>query len=305
MRGFGWLAAWICAAQMALAANWTPLPAPTWSPTTWNGEKAWQSTSRRWTAVFSEERSRLVAIMEDGSTENLLYASPKQSISWGGHRCWLGPQSNWKGGWPPPADWEASAAAELKVSNNRLTVVHPHTDKAYPQLTRTYEWRGGVLHCGVTWQGESHYAVQILQIPRWSIVHLRGAVEKKAPLGYALLTIYQRPEVLTDTKLSAAVGRVEGEDITLWHGYTSEKVGVAPQEITADIGDYQLKMRPGKAAGIGERATDLGLLTQVYLGNWENPFVEIEQLSPYGSEKPAVFEIQVEPIHKKASTPRP
>ena len=268
--------------------------------TSWQGEKAWASTSSGWTAVVSGERSRLVAIADAVTGVNLLFATPaKDPVSWGGHRCWLGPQSGWKKNWPPPVDWEASAAGHVVASGTLLTVTHPQTDAAYPELSRTYQWRGGVLHCDLRWQGGRHHAIHILQLPPWSLVHVRRAATNELPFGYAWPQSIGPVETLTGGALSDEVSRVDGDEVTLWHANLGTKVAFAPQEITAVIGAYQLKMRRGKASGITATSPNLGLLTQVYLGDLENPFVEIEQLSPYAHGESAALEILIEPIRPK------
>lgn len=284
--------------QISMETQSMAAPNPDWQQTTWNGEKAWESTSSEWTAIVSEERSRLVSIARTEGGANLLYASPKTSSSWGGHRCWLGPQTKWKANWPPPADWEASAAADIKVFKTLLTVSHPHADADYPALTRSYQWRDGVLHCGVSWQGDYHHAIHILQVPQWSIIHVRRAVQTVVPLGYSFFDSIGN---LTNVDVPAGISRTDGDDVTLWHANTTAKIAFSPQEITADIGDYQLKMRHGKLIGVESVSPDLGLLTQIYLGDWQNPFVEIEQLSPFGSKQPAVCEILVEPTRKNVN----
>jgi hypothetical protein len=284
--------------MLALAVDLPASPAPDWKPTTWHGEKAWESTSSGWTAIVSEERARLVSITDAG--ENLLYAPPKGSVSWGGHRCWLGPQSGWKPDWPPAADWEASAAASVQAAGTLLTVTHPQTDAQYPALSRTYQWRGGVLHCKLSWQGGLHYSIHILQLPQWSVVHVRRAVAKGLPLGYAWPQSSGPTETITGVALPGGVSRVDGDEVTLWHANLTAKIAFAPQEITAEIGAYQLKLRRGAVSGVAAVSPNLGLLTQVYLGDWENPFVEIEQLSPFADGGSAAFEILIEPIRPKA-----
>lgn len=284
----------------ALAFDLPASIASDWKETTWQGEKAWESTSSGWTAVVSAERSRLVAITDAATGENLLFATPtKDAVSWGGHRCWLGPQSGWKANWPPPVDWEASAADQVVASGTLLTVTHPRTDGAFPVLLRTYQWREGVLHCDLRWQGGRHHAIHILQLPPWSLVHVRRAVTKDLPLGYAWPQTSKPFETLTDVVLPAGISRVDGDAVTLWHANLSAKVAFTPQEISAEIGKYQLKMRRGTVSGVTENSPDFGLLTQVYLGDWQNPFVEIEQLSPYADGAGAAMEILVEPIRPK------
>ena len=290
-----------CVASLALAMavssnHLAAAPASDWKPTKWHGEKAWESTSQGWTATVSEERCRLVAITRGGDGSNLLHESSKDSISWGGHRCWLGPQSEWKPDWPPPVDWETSFAARIEAAGSLLSVSHPHTDGQYPALSRTYQWREGILHCRLNWQGGRHYSIHILQLPRWAIVHVRTAPAEGIPLGYYLQPIYGRPTTRNDVPLSGGVSSVDGDAVTLWHSNVSEKVAFAPQEITAEIGDCRLKMRRGEQTGFSNSSPFLGLLTHVYLGDWENPFIEIEQVSPYADGGAASSEILLEPF---------
>jgi hypothetical protein len=280
-------------------------PAENWRPTTWDGEAAWEAASAGWMAIVSEGRARLVSIAPVGSGDNLLFASSKASISWGGHRCWLGPQAEWKGIWPPPHDWEASAAAAVKAHGPILTVTLPHTDTTYPALTRSYEWRAGVLHCRFSWKGERHHAIQILQLPQWAILRIQRIVRPDLPLGYALLPISGRTTMTTQQPMAPGVGRIEGNEVTLWHANVTEKIAFARQELRAELGTYQLKMRPGNDDGMAASAPNLGLLTQVYLGDWQNPFVELEQLSPFGGNGAATSEILIEPVKPSRNTGQP
>jgi len=286
VRGLACLVWMICALHLQAS------PA-SWRQTIWNGEKAWESTSAGWTAIVSEERARLVSLAESGNGGNILFVSTKNAISWGGHRCWLGPQASWKTGWPPPSDWEASPASQVRSRGAVLTVTYQHADPKYPQITRSYEWRDGVLHCSMNWQGESYYAIQILQVPRWSLIHLYRVVTRDCPLGYALPPLYQRPSLLNDRPIAQGASRLDGNELTLWYAYISEKIAVAPQEVIADIGNYRLTVRRGTTSGTTTIVPDAGLLTQLYLGDWQNPFIELEQLSPFGSEHAAKSEILV------------
>jgi hypothetical protein len=297
---FGNLVVLLSILMPVLAVDLPVSDASDWKQTAWQGEKAWKSTSSGWTAVVSEERSRLVAITDNVTGENLLFAPPtKDSASWGGHRCWLGPQSVWRTAWPPPVDWEASAADHVEASGTLLTITLPHADAAFPILVRTYQWREGVIHGNLSWQGGHHHAIQILQLPPWSIVHVRREIGKDLPLGYGLPQSSGPSDTLTDVPIPGGVSRLDGDQVALWHANITTKVAVAPQEITAEIGHYQLKMRRGALIGVTETAPDFGLLTQVYLGDWQNPFVEIEQLSPYAAGTGAAMEILVEPIRPK------
>lgn len=284
-------------ALLALALHLIPgLSAAEWTPVLWHGENAWQSTSQGWVATVSQERSRLVAITRAGAQRNLLYEAPRDGISWGGHRCWLGPQSDWHPVWPPPRDWESSAAARVKASGPLLTVAHPHTDPQYPALTRTYEWRDGVLHCRLSWQGGRFYGIHVVQLPRDAVVTVRRDATPALPLGYALVPIYRRPGTLTDVPIARAVSRIDGDTITLRHADHTEKAAFFPQTILARIGKYRLQMERGEQSGFSSSSPDMGLLTQVFLGDRLNPFIEIEQLSPCAKGRAVSTEVLLRPL---------
>lgn len=284
-------------ALLALALSLiSGLAAAEWTPVLWHGEKAWQSTSQGWVATVSQERSRLVAITRVGEGSNLLYESPREGISWGGHRTWLGPQSAWRPAWPPPRDWESSAAARVKASGDLLTLTHPHADPQYPALSRTYEWRGDVLHCRLSWQGGKFYGIHIVQLLRSAMVIVHRAVAPGLPLGYALVPIYRRPDTLTDVPLARKVSRIDGDTVTLRHANHAEKAAFFPQTILARIGKYRLQMGRGVQSGFSSSSPDMGLLTQVFLGDRLNPFIEIEQLSPYAKGRSASSEVLLRPM---------
>jgi len=158
-----------------------------------------------------------------------------------------------------------------------------------------------VLHCNLIWQGGYHHAIHIVQVPRGAIIHLHRSVTKDFPLGYGLPQVSGPVETLADVPMKKEVGRLEGDRMTLWHANSIEKIAVEPQELTADIGDCQLRIRRGAMKGMTAAAPDHGLLTQVYLADWEHPFVELEQLSNYADGESAECEILIEPVHLKSS----
>lgn len=267
-----------------------------WTCTEWRGEKAWSSVSDRgWTAVVSEERARLIALTPPGGGGSLLFAELKDEFSWGGHRFWLGPQTAWQAPWPPPSDWETSAAARVEADGAVLRVTHAHTNANYPRIARTYAWRDGVLHCMASWNDARFQGIHILQLPTHAVVRVKRTVTEALPLGYVLLPIYKRDGLLTDREVSPAVARIRGDDLALRYANVAEKIGVAPQEIVAEVGSYRLSLRRGRMDGMSETRPDLGMLTQVFLGSAESPFIEIEQLTPLGGEGEAVSEILLEP----------
>lgn len=267
-----------------------------WTPTQWRGEPAWESSSCGWTAVVSAERARLIALTPPGGGDSLLFAEFKTQFSWGGHRFWLGPQTAWEVVWPPPTDWETSPAARIETEGGVLRVVHPHTDPAYPALTRVYEWRGGVLHCMASWSDARFQGIHILQIPPDAVVRVKRRITPELPLGYVLPPIYKRDGLLTDREVSPEVARIDGDEITLRNtGVVAEKIAVQPQDIVAEIGGYRLTLKRGEMRGMSEVVPDLGMVTQVYMGIAHNHFTEIEQLTPLGGEGAVVSEVLLEP----------
>lgn len=269
-----------------------------WRRTEWQNEKAWASVSNGWTAVVSEDRARLVALTPPDGEGNLLFAELKNQFSWGGHRFWLGPQGSWKAVWPPPRDWETSAAEKIEVEGGLLRVVHPQTDRNYPQIVRSYEWRMGVLHCTASWRDGRYQGIHVIQIPTISVVHVERVVSKRLPKGYVLLPIYGRDGTLTGDDAPSAVATINGSHVQLRYGSTLEKIGFPPQDLVAEIGDYHLRLRRGKMVGMSTNCPDFGMLTQVFLGSNESAFIEIEQLTPLGGDETAVSEILLEPTKK-------
>lgn len=269
-----------------------------WTRTEWRGERAWTASSGGWTAIVSEERARLVSLTREGGAENLLYAEQKDVFSWGGHRFWLGPQTAWTAPWPPPADWERSAAPKIAVEGETLRVRHARTDENYPQIERGYTWRDGVLHCTVAWSDARFQGIHIVQVPKDAVVRVRrGATTAEAPQGYVLLPVYKRDGLRANEPLSPKVATLDGDEITLRYGGVREKIGVPPQPIVAEMGAYRLTLRRGEMRGMSESSSvpDLGMLTQAYFGAAEDPFIEIEQLTPLGGEGASVSEILLEP----------
>lgn len=178
----------------------------TWSRTEWRGERAWTASSRGWTAIVSEERARLVSLAPADGGASLLYAEQKDVFSWGGHRFWLGPQSAWTAPWPPPEDWERSAAAELTADGDTLRVKQARTDANYPAIERSYVWRDGVLSCTVSWRDPRFQGIHIVQVPKEAVVRVRRAPSEAAPLGYVLLPVYKRPRLARERAAFAQSG---------------------------------------------------------------------------------------------------
>lgn len=273
-----------------------------WSRISFQGEPAWVSISEGWAAVVSEERGRLIYFGEEKTGENLLYAPvPKDSTeSWGGHRCWLGPQDRWEPVWPPIADWEASPSSEVEINAEQLILHAPHTVNSYPAISRRYYWRGQTLCCRGEWRKagtEPFQGVHILQLPKEAVVKAR--IERSPDLthGFALLTPGKTPSFLAEFDRDLPGVHAKGDTIILTADGWEEKIGVVPQTLVCKINNYELVLARGEQFGHVTGEWDRGLSTQIYLGAdaYFCPFVEVEQLSSLldPGEGTAGFEILI------------
>jgi hypothetical protein len=255
-----------------------------WSETTWNGERAQVAVSGEWRAVVSLERGRLVHFGPAASGENLLFAPATRDDpnGWGGHRVWLGPQSEWPSVWPPANAWERSGAESVLMKGEQLELIMPATGDGWPRLTRTYAWSDDGLVCGVRQNGGTHEAqiIQILQVPSVAIVRATAHVDAATPEGFVVLQIGAQDPVRRAFPWPAAMAR-EGEGLLVMRATGKvEKFGFAPQPLRAMLPGSELTLARGDETGRIVEQLDAGYNTQVYLGREGVPFLEIEQLSP-------------------------
>jgi hypothetical protein len=261
------------AADAQPTANWTAL--------TWRGEQAFVLTTAQWRAIVSIERGRLVHFGPAAEETNLLFASATRDdpFSWGGHRVWFGPQSLW--GWPPPVQWERSAAERATASGASLELFVPDAGDGWPRMTRIYELAEGKLACRVRAEGGTRSAqvMQILQTatttevdvqPRPSAAWPRGYVRVGGSLGPALQPEFLQPQVVT----------VLADGLRLRYTGIVDKLAFPPQALRANIGAHLLRVDFGGSRGVEVATPDAGFYSQVYLGEATSPVVELEQLSP-------------------------
>lgn len=255
-----------------------------WQPTTWRGEEAYESRSGGWHAIVSVARARLVHFGATADDRNLLFetATRDHPQGWGGHRVWLGPQGTWPSGWwPPPPEWESTAAERATVREDVLELQIQSAGHGWPRWTRTYHWEGDSLVCGVDVHADGTVPAQvihILQVPTEAIVELRLVPDDLWPEGYAGLKVGDR----RDTKRLTNVpphARISGDRMTLRHTGAVEKLGFRPQPIHARIGNHPITVDRGQVEGRIAGNPDEGFFTQVYLGH-PDAFIELEQLSP-------------------------
>lgn len=232
----------------------------------------------------------------EGDT-NLLFAPAARngSSSWGGHRVWLGPQSTWSGGWPPPAAWESSGAESVAIREGMLRLSMADPGDGWPRLTRTYSWEGAKLRCGVELSGGKRPAqiIQIIQVPEKAVVEASPTAVPEAPQGYVLLPAGGVPRLTAEFTAPPHVARDE-RGLTLRHVRSVRKLGFRPQPLAAKSGALAFRVSRGVQTGAVVSEPDGGFLTQVYLGG-DEPFIELEQLSPLYANGPGVsFEIVIE-----------
>ncbi|MBK9990546.1 MAG: hypothetical protein IPP19_07400 [Verrucomicrobia bacterium] len=258
----------------------------TWEKTDWQGERAWASSQNNVRAVVTEARARLIYLgAEDGSL-NLLNAPspqvlPDKNNPWpnqGGHRFWLGPQHRWV--WPPPADWEYSAAQNASTEAGVLTLQHAHTNKDYPAIAREYAWEGNSLRCTARWKddGQAHFGLHVVAVntPFAISVHLEKA--KDVPNG---LVAARMVDPASPIRLPHPSITIEGDVATIRSEIKTTKLGFVPQPLTIDrqLG-WKLSVQPGPSTVATNEAPDQGYLSQVWVGDKTNDIAELEQLTP-------------------------
>ena len=253
-----------------------------WAGVSWQSERALASTAQGWKAVVSLQRGRLVFFGPTEGDTNLLFstATRTDAAGWGGHRVWLGPQSTWSKGWPPPAAWEHSGPESFAIDSGVLRLVMPDAGDGWPRLTRTYRWDGAKLVCGVEISGGTRSAqiIEIMQVPRTALVQALVPPDPAAPAGYVLLPAGSNRQLLANFPPPPQV-TLSGRAVLLRHIGAILKPGFRPQTLSALVGRYNVNVGRIEATGPVTTPTDEGFLTQVYLGGPE-PFIELEQLSP-------------------------
>ncbi|HVZ66496.1 MAG TPA: hypothetical protein VG936_18170 [Lacunisphaera sp.] len=281
-------------AGLALIAGARAAPPTSWTPITWNGERALASTSQGWRAVVSLERARLMAFGAADGEANLLLAPPTRANRnmLGGHRLWLGPQSTWPGGWPPPAAWEYNEPESWQADGGTLRLVMGDAGDGWPRLTRVYAWDGPRLVCRAEIAGGTRAVqiVHIFQVPAGNVVSARAHPEAVFPAGYVELPSTAGP-FAAEFSVPPHVAR-EGNSIQLHHTGKVMKFGFRPQDLAGREAGRTLQVRRGAMSGPPTGAPDEGFFTQVYLSGPDGSFIELEQLSPiFAAGAAASFEV--------------
>jgi hypothetical protein len=266
-----------------------------WKQTTWNGEQAFSAATKSWQAIVSIERARLIYFGSADGAHNLLYAPRTRNApaGWGGHRVWLGPQTNWAAGWPPPAAWEKSVPEKVSAEGSHLVLQMADAGAGWPHLARDYFWTGGRFHCRVHATGGNRAAqiIEILQVPPSAEVELSAPSIPLAPRGYVQLHLGRHPSPQPEFPTPPHATR-KGDQLVLRFCDVMDKFGFTAQPIRARIGSSVLRLDRGATTGRVVSTPDEGFVTQVYLGSGESPLIELEQLSPlFAAGGDATFEI--------------
>lgn len=275
----------LCGVFVVVAA--APAERSRWQPI---GEGLWSARVAGWELRVCAAQARLCALVPPGSERNVLAAD--------GHRVWLGPQTSWPEFWPPQADWESSAAVTVAVSPDglALTLVHPQTNSAYPQLMRTYTLFDDRLQLSVAWicDGTPHQSLQIVQLQPDAVAEAIAVPTDEVPHGFGRMPMGERPGVGLDEPMPDDVAAPFPPAEHRWRlrvAGRAEKLGFAPQALPAEFpGGVRLVYSPGRYTGVAVDAPEAGLLSQIYLGSTEAPLLELEQFSPLlRGERPGAF----------------
>jgi hypothetical protein len=257
-----------------------------WERIVWKGEPAWVSSRGAVSAVVSEARSRLIYLGAADGSLNLLNApvpapapaNRSDSPNWGGHRFWLGPQTRWV--WPPPVEWEHSAAAGSETRGAVLMLRQPRIDPEYPAITREYEWDGARLRCTARWldDGRPCFGLHVVAVNVPFAVTVRLVKGAEAPAGMVAAQMVDPPSPLT---LPHAAITVDGDRATVRAGVVVAKLGFVPQALVIERpGGWKLSMQPGPHEGVALVAPDHGYVSQVWVGDKNADLAELEQLTP-------------------------
>lgn len=285
--------AFLVSTSFALAAE---SGAAAWRETTWNGERVFVASSAGREAIVSADRARLVYFGLEHEARNFLFlpSSRRDPAGWGGHRVWLGPQTDWAKNWPPPAGWDAMPPEHIKVDGPRLEFAIADAGGGWPRITRIYFWRDGKLHCDARMSGGSRPAqiIHIVQVPATVAAEMDATPSSDVPrgfvqvhLGRGLVPVKQFPE---PSQVTDAAGKLQVK-----FSGKMDKFGFTPQPILARLeSGGTMRIERGAETGNAVSTPDEGFATQIYLGSTRGPVIELEQLSPlFPAGADASFEI--------------
>ena len=257
-----------------------------WQRTDWRGEPAWTSVSDQVRAIVSEARARLIYLGAVDGAVNLLNApwprmTPSAERPWpnlGGHRFWLGPQHRWT--WPPPAEWEYSAARATSTREGTLSLEHFHLNSDYPALTREYSWQGNRMRCAVRWtdDGRRFFGLHVVAVD--APIELTTRLQE-APCAPAGLVAARMIDPEPPLRLPHPALQLAGGTARVLSGAKRVKFGFVPQALAvARSAGWTVTVHPGPCSEADGDAPDFGYLSQVWVGEAGCELAELEQLTP-------------------------
>lgn len=270
-------------ALASLSACSRPAPDASWHLIQGPEGPVWRADSGPWRAEVEPARARL-SYLGPREGPNLLNRppGPPSPAEMGGHRVWLGPQTEWPAMWPPPSHWEFEPAARvLSQPQGLLEIATPPGNPQAPELLRTYQWKNNQLVCGVFWQEQSatgRQAIHILQIRADATVRARP--HPHASPAYVRLPLSSRPTTETTFPTPPHILSQQNGEFTLIRRDKEEKLGFPVQPLHAAFPGLEIILHPGRWIGIESGDPDHGFRSHVYLGPHDWPVLEIEQLSP-------------------------
>lgn len=289
-----------------VVASGAAVRAGAWSPSQWNQETCWRSTSGHWEAIVSSNRARLVYFGTDDERHNLLYPSGALDLAtapdWGGHRFWLGPQWKWNPIWPAPPDWERSPADRIETDGATLTMRAAHRATGFPAISRAYTWLNGELRVKAIWAGDSYQGIHIFQVPMTAEIEAKSESSLALLRGFGLLQAgSSQPPTTRFANSPAVLKEIRVGQFLIRYRKVEAKLGFNPGTLTIYEGKYGFRLERGDVAGRAGDRPDGGLLTQVYTGDSTNPYMEAEQLSALmaAADEPNSFEVILRPFIRR------
>ncbi len=256
-----------------------------WYSTLAQGRIVWRADSGNLRAEVDPARGRL-SFLGPREGPNFLNSpsDPADPLQLGGHRVWLGPQTEWHPFWPPPANWEMTAAQWVKPNRGGILELETSAKSGKEiAIRRSYRWqKEGLLECKVSWQERSprgHQSMQIFQLAKGAVFEASPKPAKSAPRGFVRLPIGPRPTTETDFALPPHATST-GKTLLLRRMPEEEKLGFPTQTLSARWPDGELRLHPGRIQGKARNRPDGPYDSQIYLGADAFPLLEFEHLSP-------------------------
>ena len=153
-----------------------------------------------------------------------------------------------------------------------------HANPDLPQIYRHYHWTDSGFLCEAAWENsrEPWCAMQIFAIPSGAQVQVDLHPAPGLPLGFGL---FQIPTVLRIFPPPVPGVTVDGKAAHIRYGESSQKIGLPAASLCYQLHGANVTVSRVESDAVAATLPDEGLVTQVYVGEASNPFIELEQLS--------------------------